>query len=393
MHELNGSDPEPIASYEVLGLQEVYNGLAADSIPGGITVEGTMLEWSTISSPYRAYFGMIDGGTLKSWWEKNGRRLVSANIRHALGATDVNAEIKKTATSEPDNFWYFNNGITLICDEAVKAPAKAASRSAGVFEFKGASIVNGAQTVSTLGSIDDEVRLAEVRVPIRAIVLKDAPGNFGQQVTRSNNLQNRIEERDFVSQDSVQERLRKEMSMEGVDYQYIRGIAQSPSEDSVELIELTTALACSQGDKYAVDVKTGISRFFKDLTKAPYKAIFNDQLSGARAFNTVLVQREIDKWIEKKKRILQKKSGVHWGVLVHGNRILSAAAFSRLQIPLDKPINHFENVLATIGICEQVEFAYTRMIERIEERHPNRFLSVLFKNPSESKDVFDYACR
>ncbi|MBU0552233.1 AIPR family protein [Myxococcota bacterium] len=391
MRELNGSDPDPIASFEVFGLKEVYNALAADSIPGGISVEGTILEWSTITNPYRAYFGMIDGGTLKAWWVTNGRRLVSANIRHALGATDVNTEIKKTASNEPANFWYFNNGITLICDEAVKAPANAASRSAGVFGFKGASIVNGAQTVSTLGSVDDDAKLADVRVPIRAIVLKNAPPNFGQQVTRSNNLQNRIEERDFVSQDPVQERLRKEMSMEGVDYQYVRGIALTSSPNTLELIELTIALACAHGDKYAVDVKTGISRFFKDLTKAPYKAIFNDHLSGAKAFNTVLIQREIDKWIEQKKRSITKKRGAPWGVLVHGNRILSAAAFFRLSVSLEQPIKDFQSGLSDLAVANEIQQAYERIITRVESQHPNRFLAVLFKNPSDSKDVFDYA--
>lgn len=70
---------------------------------------------------------------------------------------------------------------------------------------------------------------------------------------------------------------------------------------------MTTALACASGDPtLAVQVKPGVSRLFSDLKKAPYKTIFNSSISGARAFNATLVQREIDKWIEQKKRALPK---------------------------------------------------------------------------------------
>jgi AIPR protein len=99
------------------------------------------------------------GLQLKGWWKSYGRRIVSANIRHALRATEVNNEIRQTATLNPERFWYFNNGITLVAEDASKAPAGAASRSAGVFSFKGASIVNGAQTVSSLARVDNDTAL------------------------------------------------------------------------------------------------------------------------------------------------------------------------------------------------------------------------------------------
>lgn len=220
LEELNGDDPEPIASAEVVGLTGVYSGLASDSSQGSVALEANILEWSTVTTPYQAYFGIIDGLTLKGWWKKHGKRVVAANIRHSLGATSVNNEIRNTAVSTPEKFWYFNNGITLVAEEASKAPAGAASRSAGVFLFKAASVVNGAQTISSLARVDDDANLGKVRVPIRVILLKGAPPGFGGDVTRTNNLQNRIEPRDFVAQDPQQARLREEMAIEGIDYQF-----------------------------------------------------------------------------------------------------------------------------------------------------------------------------
>ena len=124
--------------------------------------------------------------------------------------------------------------------------------------------------------------LGKVRVPIRVIILKSAPAGFGSEVRRTNNLQNRVEPRDFVAQDPEQKRPREEMAIEGVDYQFVRSEDSSVTSNSCELTEVTTALACASGDSgLAVQIKTGISRFFADLQKAPYKAIFNPSLSGA----------------------------------------------------------------------------------------------------------------
>jgi hypothetical protein len=393
LDELNGNDPEPIASSEVMGLAEVYSGLANDPLQGNLTLDATILEWSAVATPYAAYFGIIDGLQLKHWWKQHGKRLVSENIRHALGATEVNNQIRQTAAATPERFWYFNNGITLIADEAAKAPAGAASRSAGVFSFKGASIVNGAQTVSSLGKVDNDSSLGLVRVPIRVILLKSAPADFGREVTRTNNLQNRIEPRDFVAQDNEQTRLRQEMAIEGIDYQFVRSEETSPTPTSCELIEVTTALACATGDpNLAVQVKTGIGRFFADLQKPPYKTLFNPAISGAKAFNATVMQREIDAWIESKKKSLAKKSGPNWGVLIHGNRILAAAVFKKLgAAKLSQPIASFPAHLATLKLDKVCDGVYTKMVGTIQKSYANKFLAVLFKNPTMSKNVFEEA--
>lgn len=394
LNELNGNDPEPMASATVMGLQQVYGRLANDPLHDSLVLEATLLDWAFVGTPFPAYFGVIDGLTLKGWWVKHGKRVVSANIRHALGLTEVNNEIKATALNSPEKFWYFNNGITLIADEASKAPVSMASKSAGVFSFKGASVVNGAQTISSLARVTEDSKLADVRVPVRVILLKGAPAGFGGEVTRTNNLQNRIEPRDFVAQDDEQKRLRQEMAIEGVEYQFVRSEESVASQNSCELVEVTTALACASSDaSLAVQVKTGVSsRFFADLTKPPYRTIFNPSLSGAQAYNTVVVQRAIDAWIEQKKREIQKKSGQGWGVLIHGNRILAAAVFSRIgDKQLTQPIESFSKALASLNVeplCEQV---YTKMVSAVQTHYPAKFLAVLFKNLKMSKHVFTLA--
>ncbi|WP_373068930.1 AIPR family protein, partial [Gemmatimonas sp.] len=393
LKELNGDDPNQIATSEVMGLETVYHGLTSDAGAVHVSLDAQLFDWSYVSAPYPAYFGLIDGLQLKAWWKQHARRLVAANIRHALGATDVNTQIRLTATTAPESFWYFNDGITVVADAAVKAPAGAASRTAGNFTFTGASIVNGAQTVSSLGGIDDDERLGKIRVSIRVIVLESAPVGFGKEVTRTNNLQNRIEPRDFAAQDPEQLRLRQEMSMEGVDYQFVRSEEAAPAAMSCELLEVTTALACASADAgLAVQVKTGLGRFFNDLTKPPNKALFNPSTTGTRAFNATLVQRAIDGWIDAKRKGLIKKSGPTWGVLVHGNLILAALAFKALgQANLRRPIQEFQKTFKPLSLDSMLEKALTKSVATIKKHYDGRHLAVLFKNPSASKQVFDLA--
>ena len=87
------------------------------------------------------------------------------------------------------------------------------------------------------------------------------------------------------------------MTVEGIDYQYVRSDDVTVSATSCDLVEVTIALACAVGDStLAVQVKTGIGRFFADLNKAPYKTIFNPSTSGAVAFNATITLREIEKF-------------------------------------------------------------------------------------------------
>jgi hypothetical protein len=389
LEELNEGEDDGIATFEVVGMNEVFGGLSSEGGLGKIKLSATLLDWSRVSHPHNAYFGIIDGAQLKAWWATHGKRLVAKNIRYGLGDTDVNMQIRATASSEPEHFWYFNNGITLIAEDVTRAPAAAASHSSGNFELNGASIVNGAQTVSTLARVDDSA-LDKVKVSIRIVILKDAPEKFGADVTRTNNLQNRVEGRDFASDDPVQTKIKSEMAMENVDYQFHRSGDFSPSPISCDLIEATTALACAATDpSLSVAAKTGIGRFFNDLSKAPYKTIFNPNTTGARTFNAIRVLRAVDEWIAETKGNALKKSGYGWGVLIHGNRAIAASVFNKLgNSMIDKSINDFdpsyrEKVNAA---CAEV---YPKIVDVLEQKFPSKALAVLFKGPSNCKIIYD----
>jgi hypothetical protein len=76
------------------------------------------------------------------------------------------------------------------------------------------------------------------------IIVRGDDETFADDVTRTNNRQNRIENRDFVTLDKEQNRIRMELAIDGIDYQVLRTDAVVRSDTAFDLVEATTALAC-----------------------------------------------------------------------------------------------------------------------------------------------------
>ena len=62
-----------------------------------------------------------------------GQLLFARNLRKFTGRTDVNDGIMETLTKEPSKFWYFNNGITVLCSGLKKKAIGGSKRTSGVF--------------------------------------------------------------------------------------------------------------------------------------------------------------------------------------------------------------------------------------------------------------------
>lgn len=75
-----------------------------------------------------------NGAELANWYATYGDRLLSKNIRKALGQTEVNRQIVATGTESPEHFWYFNNGVTVLCQSVRRKPLGGGGKSNAVLE-------------------------------------------------------------------------------------------------------------------------------------------------------------------------------------------------------------------------------------------------------------------
>ncbi len=125
-----------------------------------------------------------------------------SNIRRFLGTRGaVNGDIFRTCTdtSVSSQFWFLNNGVTVICDsfDAVTDPDNAHVK------IKNMQIVNGCQTASALALAEKQEKLApDTRVMLRIYEAADA--QLVDKIVLTTNNQNKISSRDLRSNDKTQ---------------------------------------------------------------------------------------------------------------------------------------------------------------------------------------------
>jgi hypothetical protein len=387
------NDASEVLFVTVLSQSNLYSSLTAGISGEPINLDIGMKSWGRVDSPHMGFYGQVDGAQISSWWAKYRTRLFTKNLRSVLGDTEVNAEIRTTIDENPTSFWYFNNGVTIISKKVTKTMVGGADTGFGTFHCEDASIVNGAQTVGTIGKHGAADNVAKILVPVRVISLDLASPSFGEEVTKTNNRQNRIENRDFVSLDPEQGRIRTELAIDKVDYQLARSETVARGAASFDLIESTTALACASGNvNLVVQLKREIGKLWEDLKKAPYKELFNPTVSGMYVWRCVQTQRKIDKALSQV--IAQHKlwTGRGYGVAVHGNRVIAALVFASLGASqFASPQFAFDPNVTDVRIYAEVENHFTKLKDVLGKHYPNAIIPTLFKNLSKCKHLFAVA--
>ncbi len=142
--------------------------------------------------------------------------LFEENVREYLGTRGINNGIIKTLQSSTDreNFFYYNNGITLICEE-LKTLRPSAGMSSGQqnqygFELKNPQIVNGCQTINSIAEVlsrCSESKLASefgrtfvlVKMYVFDKHTREEKSGLDQSIVMYTNSQNGISEKAFAS--------------------------------------------------------------------------------------------------------------------------------------------------------------------------------------------------
>ncbi len=145
-------------------------------------------------------------------------RLVARNIRFNL-AGRVGRNIRDTYESEPHDFWYMHNGITIICDDYEERN--------GVATLVNPSVVNGAQTLYSIAASSRKASpaLVATRIIVRGRRRKQAQEDdvWVQKIIRGVNTQNRVRAQDFRSNDPAQIELRNRFRDQKVFFERKRG--------------------------------------------------------------------------------------------------------------------------------------------------------------------------
>jgi hypothetical protein len=266
-------------------------------------------DYGFVDGPYRAVYGRMSARQLADWSQRRGVALVERNLRRFKGRTDVNDGLAVTLREQAQHFFYFNNGVTLLCDSFAQVGARMPTREQGRFDVKGLSIINGAQTVGAIArepAAHYDAHPCEVLVTI--VSLEQTPLGFGELVTQNRNRQNAVDVRDFAALDDRQQHWHDTLALVGLNYICQAGDDDPPSGPAVfDVGEAARVLACSgTGREWAEDVVAAVAdtrRLFRQSapagalpgTPSPYKRTFPDSLQAKELWRAVQVARQVDK--------------------------------------------------------------------------------------------------
>lgn len=156
--------------------------------------------------PRPTIVAVVKANALVGLYRKERERLFAYNIRSFLGRKGINKDIYSTAANHPDEFFYFNNGVSAICTE-INLEEKT-----GKFSGRNFQIINGAQTIGSLKAVRGLSGNVEVLLRITEGESVKTERGFNADVIRFNNTQNIIKSSDFRSNDPIQLFIEKKFS-------------------------------------------------------------------------------------------------------------------------------------------------------------------------------------
>lgn len=338
--------------YRIFLLRDIWEIVRNDVADPPISLTAKMHDWIKIAQPYEAFQGTVNVVDIAQWYEANGDRLFNRNIRKPLGLTRVNQRLVETLTSEAHNFWYFNNGITILCNGLECVPFSRSSRSPVTLYLKDASVVNGAQTVHAIYEAyrKDSEAISDGYVTVRVISLTNCPSDFAEEVTVATNTQNSVERRDFVALDRVQAAIKEDFAL-SLQKTYVvkRGEPEPSPEAGCSVVTAATALACAhRNPELAIRAKRNVDLLWEEGPQGAYHLLFNpeDPPTAYQVWRTVLILRKVEETLHQTAKERQARAEA---IAERGNRLIAHIAFQYLDLDdIDDPAADWDAILAQV---------------------------------------------
>ena len=216
---------------------------------------------------WKAYVFSVSGKWLYDLFKAYGDDLFSANYRGFLGIgkrKKINNSIRQTVETDPENFWVYNNGITILTlgvDDTKNGNKK----------IEGISIINGAQTTGSISMVDENKKENLEKTKVLCRVIKCNNTNLIPAIVKANNTQNEITSWDRYSNDPIQVSLRDKFAMYGKEYSLNRGFDYV--SDGIGIYTIAQPVLAFEGNY--TEANRGINNIFNQ--NYLYKSVFEEK--------------------------------------------------------------------------------------------------------------------
>lgn len=388
LNQVNEDDSTELLTFTEIKLQDIYEYLANGQINESIVLNDVLISnWGSVDAPFKAYYGTIQVSAVGEWYNQYGNQLFAKNIRYYKGSTEVNQGIKEVLKTQPEKFFYYNNGIKLLCKKITKKLPYSTGNNVGLFALEGVSLVNGAQTTGVIGAVclGNPELIESAKVFVQMIDLGDAENDQAVQITKLSNTQNRIDSKDFVALDPQQDRLRMELNLAGIQYLYKSGSKLDDPVHQISLDEAIVSQACTLDDLSIVAlVKRNIGALTENIDRPPYKLLFNGATNSFAMYNGVQVLRSVDFYIKQNE---PTETGRKRLVLIHGNRFLLHLLLQKVKIIDGYDTTYLDNAVIDEIVQTNFNELWNNIFSVMQAKYPEAYPAHIFKNVGRLKEL------
>ena len=400
----NGPNPGFLRchAYGLTTLHDLHlDGISAQAIEADVELK----DFGHTQAPYRAFYGRMDAKRLAELWVQYEDRLVDRNIRRFKGTTTVNAGLTETLQQEAEHFFYFNNGVTFLCEAINEQHPRDPHRESGRFRVRGLSIINGAQTVGAIAKEPIAHYDANPAMVMATFVcLDNAPDGFGDKVTQSRNRQNAVDLEDFAALDERQAVWQQTLRMAGIEYIVKHGQDDAPpSPTSFSARELAPFLACTvttnEWQDYLVAAKSDKKRLFgreglvpaTDPLRHSYERLFADSLTAKQMWRIAQIGRAVIGKVRDRASAEGDPQGLPPGtlpareVLAHGAWMVLHVIFIRL--PLHNGAELSLNADELTALSREIDLVADRLVTVVQAVQWNKQARSVFENKTDCRSV------
>ena len=199
---------------------------------------------------------------LVSLYNTIGDQLFKKNVRLGIDdKLDVDKSIKETLTDKPEAFWFRNNGITILVEEAemkLDRVGEIVLKEADNNELK-FSVINGAQTITAASeyfySLSDKERTDKssvAKVIVKIIHIRDNDSESARKeaknISISLNRQKPIKAEDIAFTNEFVETMNDYLESSQAEYTLVRRGEETSSNRAYSLINFAKARKACSGD-------------------------------------------------------------------------------------------------------------------------------------------------
>ena len=172
---------------------------------------------------------MSSNSLIKMFNKYKDEGLIDMNIRKYVKNKIVNDGIKRTLDKDRSNFWFFNNGIIITCDDYYI--------DGNTVKIRGFSIVNGGQTTNRIGNYKGSNH-EEFFIPCKIICINNKNKNLFSKVAETTNSQKPIYPRDLKANSPEMKMLQSWLDKENIYLEIKRGEKKKNKEYKIKNDEL-----------------------------------------------------------------------------------------------------------------------------------------------------------